>query len=81
MSQPGGVWKFIEPRSASAPGGVPMSSGTMKVRAASAASSRVIPGLAFINVTSSLIIPSVPTGRAMVTEKIGSHLPLGSRLK
>ena len=35
VSQPGGVWKLVAPRSEMAPGGVPRSSGTMKVRAAS----------------------------------------------
>ena len=32
MSQPGGVWKFVAPRSAIAPGGVPRSSGTINAR-------------------------------------------------
>ena len=33
MSHPSGVWKFVEPRSVTAPAGVPKSSGTTKMRA------------------------------------------------
>ena len=42
MSQPGGVWKFVAPRSEMAPVGVPKSSGTMKFRIMNRASSRDI---------------------------------------
>ena len=75
MSQPAGVWKFVAPRSAIAPGGVPMSSGTRKTRATASAASRDSIGVP-TNVTSSLIMPTPPTGRLIVTWKIGVAFPV-----
>jgi hypothetical protein len=77
VSQPGGVWKFVDPRTERAPGGVPRSSGTMKAVATRIASSLEIGGLDFAKATSCLIMPMPPTGSTTVSENSGSHLPLG----
>ena len=74
VSQPEGVWKFVAPRSAMAPAGVPMSSGTRNARITAIAASRESIG-APTKVTSSFIMPTLPTDWLMVTWKIGVRLP------
>jgi hypothetical protein len=76
VSHPVGVWKLVAPRSASAPAGVPMSSGTTNTRMTSSAPSRERIGTP-MNVTSSFIIPTAPRDIARATEKTGVGWPLG----
>jgi len=66
VSQPDGVWKLVAPRSATAPDGVPISSGTRNARITASAASRDSMG-APTNVTSSFIMPMPPTERLIVT--------------
>ena len=61
-------------RSATAPAGVPMSSGTRKARITASAASRDSIG-APTKATSSFIMPTPPTERLIVTWKIGVGRP------